>query len=95
MKCTGVGAAKVFYAIQGHWLSASLGVMLQLKVADILLNYQAGQAARDPSGRDTCIPDVTAIGNGTSAANHGAHANGSTANAQTSGMPLKQVINSS
>jgi hypothetical protein len=27
----------VFQAIQGHWLSASLRVMLELKVADILV----------------------------------------------------------
>ena len=29
-------AAKIFQAIQGHWLSASLGVIMQLKVPEIL-----------------------------------------------------------
>lgn len=28
--------ARVFEAIQGHWLSACLGVMLDLKIADLL-----------------------------------------------------------
>ncbi|KAF6265260.1 S-adenosyl-L-methionine-dependent methyltransferase [Scenedesmus sp. NREL 46B-D3] len=36
--------AKVFGAIQGHWLSACLGVMLQLKIADILVD-QAGSSS--------------------------------------------------
>lgn len=29
-------AAKIFQAIQGHWLSASLGVIMQLRIPELL-----------------------------------------------------------
>lgn len=32
-----VPAGKVFKAVQAHWLSACMGVMLELHVADVLL----------------------------------------------------------
>jgi hypothetical protein len=58
-------AAKVFGAIQGHWLSACLGVMLQLRVADILVDHTSSSSshANAPAGQDA------ANGNG-SAADH-------------------------
>lgn len=31
-----LNAAKIFQAIQGHWLSASLGVIMQLRIPEIL-----------------------------------------------------------
>ncbi|WIA10082.1 hypothetical protein OEZ85_010289 [Tetradesmus obliquus] len=45
--------AKVFGAIQGHWLSACLGVMLQLKVADALVDHAASSSSHDnaPAGQ--------------------------------------------
>jgi hypothetical protein len=33
-------AAKVFQAIQGHWLSACLGVLMDLKIPEILAGQQ-------------------------------------------------------
>jgi hypothetical protein len=99
MDCTDVDTAKVFQAIQGHWMSASLGVMLQLKIADILLDHQAGrQAAAAQASSELATNNSESIGsggavvgNGTAAANHMAHAVGST-NAPPSCMPIKQVI---
>jgi len=100
MDCTDVDdTAKVFQAIQGHWMSASLGVMLQLKIADILLDHQAGRQAAAAAGSSSesasnnseSIGSGAVVGNGTAAANHMAHAVGST-NASPSCMPIKQVI---
>eukprot|EP00882_Tetradesmus_deserticola_P009252 GHRQ01009762.1.p1 GENE.GHRQ01009762.1~~GHRQ01009762.1.p1 ORF type:complete len:396 (+),score=158.11 GHRQ01009762.1:234-1421(+) len=44
--------ATVFGAIQGHWLSACLGVMLQLRIADILVDHAASSSshANAPAG---------------------------------------------
>ena len=39
IKPLGVTAAKVFQAIQGHWLSASLGVIMQLQIPEILASH--------------------------------------------------------
>ena len=36
--CCYAHAGKVFMAVQAHWLSACLGVMLELRVADVLLS---------------------------------------------------------
>eukprot|EP00879_Flechtneria_rotunda_P029871 GHRR01032334.1.p1 GENE.GHRR01032334.1~~GHRR01032334.1.p1 ORF type:complete len:371 (+),score=126.55 GHRR01032334.1:187-1299(+) len=42
--------AKVFAAVQGHWLSACIGVMLQLRIADILVaNTQQSSTANTVS----------------------------------------------
>jgi hypothetical protein len=48
-----VAAAKVFAAVQGHWLSACLGVMLQLKIADILVDHtnSSSSHANAPAGQ--------------------------------------------
>lgn len=35
-----VGAARVFQAIQGHWLTACLGVLMDLKIPEILTSQQ-------------------------------------------------------
>jgi hypothetical protein len=72
-------AAKVFGAIQGHWLSACLGVMLQLKIADMLVDHtnSSSSHANAPAGQGGA-----ASGNG----------NGSAAEADTvPGMGIEQV----
>jgi hypothetical protein len=58
-------AAKVFGAIQGHWLSACLGVMLQLKIADILVDAtnSSSSHANAPAGQ-------SGNGNGSAAEAH-------------------------
>jgi hypothetical protein len=70
-------AAKVFGAIQGHWLSACLGVMLQLKIADMLVDHSNSSSshANAPAGQGGA-----ANGNG----------NGSAADADA-GMGIEQV----
>lgn len=49
---TGVSlAGKVFAAVQAHWLSACMHVMLELHVADVLVQYSGtAEAPAGPTG---------------------------------------------
>lgn len=57
--------AKIFTAIQGHWLSASLGVIMKLRVPEILNDSQGHVGFEEVSSRITsslwCI-DETCVG---------------------------------
>jgi hypothetical protein len=65
-------AAKVFGAIQGHWLSACLGVILQLRIADILVDHAGSSSSSShtnaPAGQNGAAE--AANGNGSPASDN-------------------------